>query len=767
MNKWLEYYLIRRSKLFDYRYYLKENKDVLRSDVDPLEHFIKYGWKEERNPSGSFNTSFYLSKNPDVQRVGVNPLVHYIRHGQKEGRKTQGNLQIVQNGWNEIDFTPLVSIIVPSFNHENFLEERLNSIYEQTYGNFEVILLDDCSTDGSRDILRKYEKKYPETTRCDFNEINSKSPFSQWKKGINLAQGDLIWIAESDDYCEKDFLDKLVPFFLDEAIMLAYAHTVFVDIKSKDHPFAFETYVSQISTEKWNSSYIETAHNEVNNALGFLNTIPNVSSAIFRNVGPDFPLFNNPEWEKMKVCGDWLFYLYLIRAGKIAYSVDTHAYYRIHSDGSSKKAQIEDIYYKEHEIVANNIAHLYKVDTSLLIRLDKRLFEYYQVNMKNGNRQDFQKLFDITRAKEIQILRQPNVLITIYGFAFGGGEILPIRLANALYRQGVSVTVLNGDFEERQNGVRTMLNKSIPVINYNSSLDLFETINNLGIEIMHSHHASMEHLLAISTLTNNRQVKHIATTHGMYEMMENFPLWTKEILKSVDHWVYIAEKNLEPFLKTKKYIPNKFTKMENGVEQRENTKIELSEFGIVPDSFVLCVAGRALEEKGWYEAIKATKLARDATGKDIHLLLIGEGPVYTQLKSNMSVEYIHLLGFKSNVSDYLYSSNLGLLPSYFRGESYPLVITECFLAGIPVIATRIGETEAMMTTSDSKIAGSLIDIKESKIDPKDLAAEISRMVLDSAYYEECCILAAQLKNRFNIDTIAKKYLDIYKKVLSS
>lgn len=103
---------------------------------------------------------------------------------------------------------PLVSVIVPNYNHASFLVERLESIYNQTYKNIEVILLDDCSTDNSREILSYYAKKYAHKTITLFNDVNSQRVFRQWNKGLNVAKGELIWIAESDDYCELDFLEK-------------------------------------------------------------------------------------------------------------------------------------------------------------------------------------------------------------------------------------------------------------------------------------------------------------------------------------------------------------------------------------------------------------------------------------------------------------------------------------------------------------------------------------------------------------------------------
>ena len=64
---------------------------------------------------------------------------------------------------------PLVSIIIPNYNHALYLKERLDSIFNQTFQDFEVILLDDCSTDTSREVLAEYAKK-DKVSHCIFNE---------------------------------------------------------------------------------------------------------------------------------------------------------------------------------------------------------------------------------------------------------------------------------------------------------------------------------------------------------------------------------------------------------------------------------------------------------------------------------------------------------------------------------------------------------------------------------------------------------------------
>jgi len=86
MTKWLEYFWISRSGYFDAAYYLINNPDVRAADIDPLWHFINFGWKEGRNPCSWFETNYYLELNPDIKKSGMNPFVHYLRYGYKEGR---------------------------------------------------------------------------------------------------------------------------------------------------------------------------------------------------------------------------------------------------------------------------------------------------------------------------------------------------------------------------------------------------------------------------------------------------------------------------------------------------------------------------------------------------------------------------------------------------------------------------------------------------------------------------------------------------------
>ena len=104
---------------------------------------------------------------------------------------------------------PKVTVIVPNYNYEHFLRQRIDSILQQTYTDFELILLDDCSTDGSVTILAEYAL-HPKVSAFVVNQKNTGSPFLQWEKGISMAKGEYIWIAESDDFADITLLEKCV-----------------------------------------------------------------------------------------------------------------------------------------------------------------------------------------------------------------------------------------------------------------------------------------------------------------------------------------------------------------------------------------------------------------------------------------------------------------------------------------------------------------------------------------------------------------------------
>lgn len=120
--------LIKHSKLYDKEYYLENNQDIMERGIDPLTHYLFYGFKEKRNPSETFDNEFYLNFYGDVKRAGINPLVHYIIFGEKEGRIYNEKQRKALEKENKPSFKEVQDKITRPLN-------KLNYLTEDTYKN--------------------------------------------------------------------------------------------------------------------------------------------------------------------------------------------------------------------------------------------------------------------------------------------------------------------------------------------------------------------------------------------------------------------------------------------------------------------------------------------------------------------------------------------------------------------------------------------------------------------------------------------------------
>jgi glycosyltransferase involved in cell wall biosynthesis len=217
-----------------------------------------------------------------------------------------------------------VSVIIPNYNHAPYLEQRLDSVLNQTYTNFEVIILDDCSTDNSKEVIEKY-RGHHKISQIVYNEQNSGSTFKQWQKGIALAQGEWIWIAESDDWCELSFLDELVG-QIDDAnrVDLIFCNS----LRFQGDKILGFTGLRSLLKRLDGNEYITSRMIEGN-------TIMNASMALFRKSSyNEIP----KDWMNYRFCGDWLFWIYIMKDAKIIEYGKVLNYYRTHEQNVSNKA---------------------------------------------------------------------------------------------------------------------------------------------------------------------------------------------------------------------------------------------------------------------------------------------------------------------------------------------------------------------------------------------------------------------------------------------
>lgn len=224
-------------------------------------------------------------------------------------------------------FRPRVSAIVPNYNYARYLELRLRTVLDQTYKPHEIIIIDDKSSDTSLKVIERVTAGSSLNIIKIVNESNSGSPFSSWKKGIEMASGDLVWIAEADDYCELNFLESLVDYFSDDSVMLAWADSQKVDSHGLATTVPYRNhYHNKVKGVSYQNNFVINGRILLTKGLLHFNTIPNVSAVLMRRAAiPDM----NGITDYISV-GDWWLYARMVLKGRAAYHASTLNYHRRH-----------------------------------------------------------------------------------------------------------------------------------------------------------------------------------------------------------------------------------------------------------------------------------------------------------------------------------------------------------------------------------------------------------------------------------------------------
>ncbi|WP_179228347.1 glycosyltransferase family 2 protein [Leptolyngbya ohadii] len=237
---------------------------------------------------------------------------------------------------------PKVSVIIPNYNHARFLSQRILSILNQTYQDFEIIYLDDASTDNSNEVFARFADA-PQVSATICNSVNSGSPFKQWHKGIQQATGEYVWIAESDDYAAPNFLETLVP-LLDRSPQVGLAYGQSYQVDEQNRPFAtMHWWTDDLSNDRWRKDFVNRGIDECSNFLLFKNTIPNASGVLIRRSALEqIPIGDTA----LSLCGDWLTWIRLLLHWDIAFSHQLLNYFRHHTTSVRKKTS-EAVFLRE------------------------------------------------------------------------------------------------------------------------------------------------------------------------------------------------------------------------------------------------------------------------------------------------------------------------------------------------------------------------------------------------------------------------------------
>ncbi len=251
-----------------------------------------------------------------------------------------------------------VSVIIPNYNYQDYIIERIDSVLKQTYPIHELIILDDKSTDKSVEVIKKKIKEIKNIpVNLIVNQRNSGCVFKQWKKGIKEVTGDYFWIAEADDSSDPRFLETVMKGFEQDSVVLSYTESARMDENNIITHNNSQDLYNIYDTDRWDSPYINKGEDEIKEYLSITNTILNVSSVVWKKNNYDKIL---EEAKNFVVAGDWFIYYKVLEMGDIAFSPKAYNYFRKHSKSVSTVVKA-DLEYKEICMLQEEIAAKYQL----------------------------------------------------------------------------------------------------------------------------------------------------------------------------------------------------------------------------------------------------------------------------------------------------------------------------------------------------------------------------------------------------------------------
>lgn len=268
-----------------------------------------------------------------------------------------------------------ISVIVPNYNYERYLKQRIESVLNQTYPPYEVILMDDCSTDGSVAILESY-RKHPLVSRIMINDTNSGSTFKQWDKGIKVATGDYIWIAESDDFCDLHLLEELVTCLsVRPNTVIAYSTVMVVnqDGEKRDSVRLFPN--QYFTSEEYLKKYLSMSC-----------AIRNASSVIFSRSAA---LSISRRYVTSSGAGDYWFWTELAMLGDVSVVNKQLSYFRRHDATVSSKKDTSGANFLNDHLVYEMIAG--KVQLGWFRKILKRAYMGQRIRTMKFDSEDIRR----------------------------------------------------------------------------------------------------------------------------------------------------------------------------------------------------------------------------------------------------------------------------------------------------------------------------------------------------------------------------------------
>lgn len=234
---------------------------------------------------------------------------------------------------------PLVSVVIPSYNHETYVAQALDSVLNDPYPNKEIVIIDDGSSDSTLSVIKSWQSKYKDDIDTHVLSQSNKGVCITTNKGIRLAKGAFIVLLASDDYLLPGSIQMRVDYLLDNPnILCAIGDAIVVDEDSKQtHKSAIQDFFGA------DTSHYKTPQSLARSIIchwALPGPIILARKELFETIG---------YYDEERVIEDWDFFLRMAAKEVVGYIDKPVAAYRWHSANAERGMQqkrlvLEELY---------------------------------------------------------------------------------------------------------------------------------------------------------------------------------------------------------------------------------------------------------------------------------------------------------------------------------------------------------------------------------------------------------------------------------------
>lgn len=657
---------------------------------------------------------------PDSIRT---PIRRAIRHNWRD--YLLRDKLVVNKEWDAS--LPLVSIVIPFYNLGETIEDTLHSLTTQTYRNFEVIIINDGSSD--RESVEKLKSIEAGGYNAKFIYQKNQGVAATRNNGIKLAKGKYIVCLDSDDMLEPTYLEKAVTVLEtnpDVAVVTSYM-TIFGVITETFEHVAFDP-------------------------LGLYKNNMIITAA----------MFTKKAWQtvggyKSKIgYEDWEFWINLAEHGFLVKQI-TEPLFRYRTSMQSRYVEDKDIHWKNLKVI-------------------RSLHPEYKRNVKKflKKRQNVRSTIDPASAlinlNDIHAVIPPaktNVLITLPWMTFGGAETLIYNFCREI-KSDYNITFITGiksaneweyKFKEISENIYHLPNlfeSETLYLDYVShqitqkDIDTLHIIHN-GFTFDMLQELKMRHpqLRVILTLFNDRAA-YFEQSLAFEPFIE---IYTSDNVAVIDHF---KKKLKTP--KDLRVIPNGINCVDEFNPDQHNRKAMRAELNLEEDDIAVFYVGRLSEEKNPNVFLDAAeRIIKDpAADKSVKFVMIGDGGMKKDIEEQIEAiasDRIQYLGYQSAIAHYLSAADVFILPSSIEG--FPLSILEAMAMKVVVVASDVG---AVADVVKSNVNGFVVTPGSDE----EIAVAIKKLASDRVLLEKMKVLSrSKVETLYSNPVLGKNYRLLY------